>query len=83
MSRVDNLSVELFDPNTIIVSLVPRLPDLINVSTCNIEKLGMGPWNEANLLLHVPRVYVHVPLHTFSFGTMDTVINQLWISACM
>ena len=29
-------------------SLVPRLPDLFNVSACNIEKLGIGPGNEAS-----------------------------------
>ena len=30
-------------------SLVPRFPDLFNVSACNIEKLGIGPGNEAIL----------------------------------
>ena len=37
-------------------SLVPRLPDLFNVlrekagfSACNIEKLGIGPGNEATI----------------------------------
>ena len=35
--------------NTMFSSLVPRLPDLFNVYTRNIEKLGVGPGNEANV----------------------------------
>jgi len=30
-----------------IFSLIPRLPDLFNISTCNVEKLKIGPANEA------------------------------------
>ena len=41
-------------------SLVPRLPDLSSCfSVCNIEKLGIGPGNEASTTVQGYEITIH------------------------
>ena len=45
-------------------SLVPRLPDLSSCfSVCNIEKLGIGPGNEASTTVQGYEITIHVHLY--------------------
>ena len=44
LEHLVKMSANEFNSNC---SLVPRLPDLFNVSAHNFEKLGIGPENDA------------------------------------